>query len=234
MSEAKQNQEIQVRAGDFHAQGIEKIYNGIHRLTVLHGVDLHLKKGEMVAIVGASGTGKTTLLHILGTLDRPTKGKLFYHDQDVYAKNDIELSHFRNKTIGFVFQFHHLLPEFTAFENILMPGLISGKEKKQLHTEAMDLLERVELADRADHKTGELSGGEQQRIALARALIMKPALLLADEPTGNLDPKTGRKMFDLIRELNSSFSLTTVMVTHNHQLAAEMDRCLTLIDGKLV
>lgn len=218
---------------DFVAQGIEKIFNSFHNLQILKGIDLHLKNREMVAIVGASGTGKTTLLHILGTLDRPTKGKLIYQNQDVFAKNDTELSAFRNKKIGFVFQFHHLLSEFTAFENIMMPGLISGANKKQLRHDAMDLLDKVGLADRATHKTGELSGGEQQRVALARALIMKPSLLLADEPTGNLDPKTGRKMFDLICEINNAFSLTTVMVTHNLTLASELDRCLTLADGKL-
>jgi lipoprotein-releasing system ATP-binding protein len=217
----------------FHAEGIEKSFNSIHNLQILNGVDLHLQKGELVAIVGTSGTGKTTLLHILGTLDRPTRGKLVYRNENIFAKNDLELSIFRNKTIGFVFQFHHLLPEFTAYENIMMPGLIGGTNKKKLYEETMDLLEKVGLTNRAHHKMGELSGGEQQRVALARALIMKPALLLADEPTGNLDPKTGYKMFDLIRELNSSLSLTTVMVTHNHELAKEMDRCLTLADGKL-
>jgi len=217
----------------FVAQSIEKVYNGLHNLKILKGVDLCLRQGEMVAIIGASGTGKTTLLHILGTLDRPTDGKLFYKGEDVFARNDRALSDFRNKTIGFVFQFHHLLPEFSAYENILMPGLIGGTNRKQLHRDAMELLDQVGLADRADHKTGELSGGEQQRIALARALILKPVLLLADEPTGNLDPKTGYRMFELIRELNRSLSLTTVIVTHNHELAASMDRVLTLVDGRL-
>ena len=233
MTMIHQTEEKQVDNSEFIATGIEKSFNGIHNLQILNGIDLQLKKGELVAIVGASGTGKTTLLHILGTLDRPTKGKLIYQNEDVFAKNDIELSTFRNKTIGFVFQFHHLLPEFSAFENIMMPGLIGGINKKQLTNDTRDLLEKIGLSDRAQHKMGELSGGEQQRVALARALIMKPALLLADEPTGNLDPKTGYKMFDLIKELNSALSLTTVMVTHNHELAKEMDRCLTLADGKL-
>lgn len=223
----------QIHTDDFVAEGIEKSFNGIHNLQILNGVDLHLKKGELVSIVGTSGTGKTTLLHILGTLDRPSKGKFMYRDENVFAKDDLELSIFRNKTIGFVFQFHHLLPEFSAYENIMMPGLIGGTNKKKLSHDTMDLLDKVGLENRAHHKMGELSGGEQQRVALARALIMKPALLLADEPTGNLDPKTGYKMFDLIRELNSALSLTTVMVTHNHELAKEMDRCLTLADGKL-
>ncbi|MCK5226829.1 MAG: ABC transporter ATP-binding protein [Desulfobulbaceae bacterium] len=217
----------------FQAQGIEKIFNGRQQLAVLKGVDLTLDKGEMVAIVGTSGTGKTTLLHILGALDKPTAGTLLHNGKDIFAQNESELSAFRNKTIGFVFQFHHLLPEFTALENIMMPLMIAGENKKQIIDQASDLLKLVGLADRSRHKAGELSGGEQQRVALARALVMKPALLLADEPTGNLDPKTGDTMFELICELNRSYSLTTVMVTHNHRLANQLNRCLTLEDGKL-
>ena len=218
---------------DFVAKGIEKTFNGKQMLEVLKGVDITVARGEMVAIVGTSGTGKTTLLHILGTLDRPTKGSLFYKGEDVFLKNDSELSFFRNKTVGFVFQFHHLLPEFTALENIMIPGLISGLPKKELVDKAFDLITKVGLDQRTNHKVGELSGGEQQRIALARALIMQPAVLLADEPTGNLDPKTGHKVFELIQEINTTMALSTVMVTHNHELARQMDRCLTLSEGML-
>ena len=217
----------------FIAKGIEKNFNGKQLLEVLKGVDLTVKRGEMVAIVGTSGTGKTTLLHILGTLDRPTKGSLFYNGEDVFLKNDTELSFFRNKTVGFVFQFHHLLPEFTAQENVMIPGFISGLPKKELSEKAFSLLAKVGLDQRTNHKVGELSGGEQQRVALARALIMQPAVLLADEPTGNLDPKTGNKVFALIQEINSAMGLSTVMVTHNRDLAEQMDRRLTLRDGKL-
>lgn len=218
----------------FQALGIEKYYEEIgHRIDVLNGLDLLLDRGEMIAIVGASGTGKTTLLHILGTLDRPTTGTLLYGGEEVLNKNDIELSAYRNRTVGFVFQFHHLLPEFTALENVMMPGLIGGQEKTKMAEEAAAILEKVKLSDRIQHKVGELSGGEQQRVALARAIIMKPLLLLADEPTGNLDTKTGYKVFQLLQEMSAEYSLSAVMVTHNLELANEMNRCLTLADGKL-
>jgi lipoprotein-releasing system ATP-binding protein len=218
----------------FQAIGIEKYYEEVgHRINVLNGLDLQLDRGEMIAIVGASGTGKTTLLHILGTLDRPTTGTLLYGGEEVLNKNDIELSVYRNRTVGFVFQLHHLLPEFTALENVMMPGLIGGQEKTKMAEEAAAILEKVKLSDRIQHKVGELSGGEQQRVALARAIIMKPLLLLADEPTGNLDTKTGYKVFQLIQEMSAEYSLSAVMVTHNLELANEMNRCLTLADGKL-
>ena len=218
----------------YQAIGLEKYYEEVgHRINVLNGLDLHLGRGEMIAIVGASGTGKTTLLHILGTLDRPTTGTLLYGGEEVLNKNDIELSAYRNRTVGFVFQFHHLLPEFTALENVMMPGLIGGQEKTKMAEEAAAILEKVKLSDRIQHKVGELSGGEQQRVALARAIIMKPLLLLADEPTGNLDTKTGYKVFQLIQEMSAEYSLSAVMVTHNLELANEMNRCLTLADGKL-
>ncbi len=218
----------------FEARGVTKKFDSPTNLTVLDDVDLTLKRGEMISIIGASGTGKTTLLHILGALDRPSHGELLYHGKNVLTKNDADLSLFRNKTVGFVFQFHHLLPEFTAIENVMLPGFIAAKNQSEVLADANELLEKVEVGQRANHKVGELSGGEQQRVALARALIMKPALLLADEPTGNLDPKTGDKVFDLIRELNESLGLTTVMVTHNHDLARQMDRCLILADKKLM
>jgi len=218
----------------FQASGIEKYYEEVgHRIDVLNGVDLHLERGEMIAIVGASGTGKTTLLHILGTLDRPTAGTLLYGGEEVLNKNDIELSAYRNRTVGFVFQFHHLLPEFTALENVMMPGLIGGKEKAKMAEEAAAILEKVKLSDRIQHKVGQLSGGEQQRVALARAIIMKPLLLLADEPTGNLDIRTGYKVFQLLQEMSAEYSLSAVMATHNLELAGEMNRCLTLTEGKL-
>ena len=222
-------------SGAFQALGIEKYYEEVgHRIEVLKGVDLHLDRGEMIAIVGASGTGKTTLLHILGTLDRPTAGKLLYGGEEVFSKNDIELSAYRNRMVGFVFQFHHLLPEFTALENVMMPGLIARLEKTEMAEEAAVILEKVKLSDRMQHKVGQLSGGEQQRVALARAIIMKPLLLLADEPTGNLDTKTGYKVFQLLQEMSEEYSLSAVMATHNHDLAGEMNRCLTLTEGKLL
>ena len=218
----------------FQASGIEKYYEEVgHRVEVLTGVDLQLERGEMIAIVGASGTGKTTLLHILGTLDRPTAGTLLYGGEEVLNKNDIELSAYRNRTVGFVFQFHHLLPEFTALENVMMPGLIAGQEKAVMAEEAAVILEKVKLSERIQHKVGQLSGGEQQRVALARAIIMKPLLLLADEPTGNLDTKTGYKVFQLLQEMSAEYSLSAVMATHNLELASEMNRCLTLTEGKL-
>ena len=218
----------------YQAIGLEKYYEEVgHRIDVLNGLDLHLAKGEMIAIVGASGTGKTTLLHILGTLDRPTAGTLLYGGVEVLNKNDIELSAYRNKTVGFVFQSHHLLPEFTALENVMMPGLIGGQEKTKMAEEAAEILGKVKLSDRIQHKVGELSGGEQQRVALARAIILKPLLLLADEPTGNLDTKTGYKVFQLLQEMSAEYSLSAVMVTHNLELAGKMNRCLTLAEGKL-
>lgn len=219
---------------DFQARGISKTFvQGSTRLDVLKGVDLDLARGEMVAIVGTSGSGKTTLLQILGGLDRPTSGSMFYNNEDIFLKEDLKLSGFRNQTIGFVFQFHHLLPEFTALENAMMPGMIGGINNKELLDQAHNLLAQVGLANRTNHKIGELSGGEQQRVALARALIMKPALLLADEPTGNLDPATGNMVFELIRKINQEMGLITVMVTHNHELAKRMDRCLSLTEGVL-
>ena len=234
MQENKLQPQTSAGSAAFQAIAIEKYYEEVgHRIEVLKGLDLHLPKGEMIAIVGASGTGKSTLLHILGTLDRPTAGKLLYDNVEVLKKNDIELSAYRNRAIGFVFQFHHLLPEFTALENVMMPGLIAGHERKQMTEEAGEILAKVRLSERIYHKVGELSGGEQQRVALARAIIMKPILLLADEPTGNLDIKTGYKVFQLLQEMSAEYSLSAVMATHNLELAGEMNRCLTLAEGKL-
>ena len=235
MSEQKKNT-APPSAGQpyFQAIGIEKYYTDVgQQIDVLQGIDLQLHRGEMISIVGASGTGKTTLLHILGTIDQPTGGRLLYGGVDILAKNDTDLSDYRNKTVGFVFQFHHLLPEFTALENVMMPGLIAGFNRQKIADGAADILAKVKLSHRVKHKVGELSGGEQQRVALARAIIMKPSLLLADEPTGNLDTKTGYKVFQLLQEMSADFSLSAVMVTHNLELAEKMDRCLTLADGKL-
>ena len=200
---------------------------------VLQGVDLTVARGEMIAVVGASGSGKTTLLQILGTLALPSSGQLIFQDRNLANLSENELSHHRNLNVGFIFQFHHLLPEFTALENIMMPGLIRGMDRKILEKQAVHLLEQTNLTHRQTHRSGELSGGEQQRVALARALIMQPTLLLADEPTGNLDSTNGQRVFDMLQGLSRSLALSVVMVTHNQELADTMDRCLTLKDGQL-
>jgi lipoprotein-releasing system ATP-binding protein len=200
---------------------------------VLCGVDLALSRGERLAIVGASGSGKTTLLQILGCLDIADQGKLLFKDKNLTDLNENDLSLHRNTNVGFIFQFHYLLPEFSALENVMMPGLIAGLPKKKLKEKAMGLLNKVALDHRVEHRSGELSGGEQQRVALARALIMDPALLLADEPTGNLDSASGGQVFALLTNLCRTQSLSIIMVTHNMELAGSMDRCLTLVDGRL-
>lgn len=201
-------------------------------MEVLKGIDLLFFEGERAAIVGASGVGKTTLLHILGTLDRPSSGKVFYEGRDVFLLNERELSNFRNREIGFVFQFHHLLPEFSALENTMMPCLIQGMTRKEAIRRAEEILRLVGLQDRLTHKPGELSGGEQQRVAVARALVLEPKVLLADEPTGNLDTKTGESVFRLLIELNQMKGVTLIMVTHNMNLANQLPRQIRLIDGK--
>ena len=216
----------------FQAEDIAKSYNsGTDRLAVLKGINLTVETGEMTAIMGESGSGKTTLLQILGTLDQPTDGQIYLNDEPLLTKNAEELARFRNRSIGFIFQFHHLLPDFTALENVMMPALIAGKSKKEMIRPATELLEQVELGHRTTHKINQLSGGEQQRAALARALIMHPSLLLADEPTGNLDSRTGNVVFELLRSLCRDRSLSIIMVTHNNTLAKQMDRCLILKDG---
>jgi len=199
---------------------------------VLKGVDLTFSQGERASVVGASGVGKTTLLHVLGTLDRPTSGKVFYQGKDIYALNEKDLAQFRNREIGFVFQFHHLLPEFNALENTMMPCLIQGIPKKEAASRAEAILALVGLQERLTHKPGELSGGEQQRVAVARALVLEPKVLLADEPTGNLDTRTGESVFDLLSELNRIKGVTLVVVTHNLKLAEKLSRQIQLIDGK--
>lgn len=218
----------------FLAKNISKHFDsGDKRFDILKDINISIEAGEMVAIIGPSGTGKTTLLHLFGGLAKPDSGSMVCAGVDFAGKNDNDLAQFRNTTIGFVFQFHHLLPEFTALENTIMPGLIAGSNRKDLHEYASSLLNKVGLAGHEHQAVNELSGGEQQRVALARALVRKPALLLADEPTGNLDPETGMRVFDLLKNLNKDLNLTTVMVTHNHELARRMDRCLILQNGVL-
>jgi lipoprotein-releasing system ATP-binding protein len=206
--------------------------NGVKRVEVLKGVDIVFFQGERAAIVGASGVGKTTLLHILGALDRPTTGKVLYEGRDIFSLNEKELALFRNREIGFVFQFHHLLPEFNALENTMMPCLIQGIPKKEATFRAETILNSVGLRDRLSHKPGELSGGEQQRVAVARALVLEPKVLLADEPTGNLDTKTGESVFNLLQELNKIKGVTLIVVTHNLNLAGQLPRQIQLVDGK--
>ena len=207
--------------------------NGAKQVQVLKGIDLAVSPGDRVAIVGASGVGKTTLLHILGTLDRPTSGRVLYQGEDVFTRHERALAIFRNREIGFVFQFHHLLPEFSALENTLMPCLIQGLPKKEAASRAEAILTAVGLKDRLLHKPGELSGGEQQRVAVARAMVLEPKVLLADEPTGNLDTRTGESVFDLLQELNQVKGLTLIVVTHNSALARRMSRQIHLVDGRV-
>jgi lipoprotein-releasing system ATP-binding protein len=203
------------------------------QLEVLRGIDLDLDEREIVAIVGPSGAGKSTFLHILGTLDLPTTGTVKIAGVDITSISSGDLADLRNQRVGFVFQFHHLLPEFNALENVMMPGMIAGRNRKELEVRANKLLDEVGLASRATHRPGELSGGEQQRVALARALLMEPKLLLADEPTGNLDSATSKSIHDLFFEMNERHGTTIVIVTHNNELAQSMPRIVTLKDGKL-
>ena len=208
-------------------------YDGLTELPVLRGIDLEVKKAEIVAIVGASGVGKSTLLHLLGGLDRPTEGTIFYEGEDIFALNDQELDRFRNEEIGYVFQFHHLLPEFTALENVAMPGLIARQKSDVAHDRAKELLEYVGLGERLEHRPTELSGGERQRVAIARALVNQPKIVLADEPTGNLDQKTSEAVHDLLWTLNDQFNQTFIIVTHNQTLAQRADRLIQLVDGQV-
>ena len=216
------------------ARGLTRRYaGGGATITVLDGLDFAVRPGELCAVVGVSGSGKTTLLQILGSLDRPDEGELRFRGDDVLALADTALARHRNRNIGFIFQFHHLLPEFNALENVLMPARIAGRIDAKTTARARELLAAVGLDRRMTHRSGELSGGEQQRVALARALIMEPALVLADEPTGNLDAAAGQTVFELLQDLAKSRNLAVVMVTHNLDLAHAMDRCLTLKGGKL-
>ncbi|WNZ59421.1 ABC transporter ATP-binding protein [Myxococcus sp. MxC21-1] len=203
------------------------------RIDILRGVSLDIQRGELVSLVGASGAGKSTFLHVLGTLDAPAAGEVMFEDRAVFSMNDAEIAEFRNQTIGFVFQSHFLLPEFTALENVAMPALIRRQDRTAAYAYARELLERVGLGHRVDHRPGELSGGEAQRVALARALVLKPAVLLADEPTGNLDPATGEGIHQLLREVNREQGITAVVVTHNETLARSMPRRLRLAGGEV-
>lgn len=203
-------------------------------LPILKGVSLEVSQGEIVSIVGASGAGKSTLLHILGTLEKPDSGTLMIDQTNVFELSAKKLALFRNQKIGFVFQFHHLLPEFSAMENVCIPAWIAGTGKKEAMKRAMELLEILNLKDRAEHKPNELSGGEQQRVAIARALINNPAIVLADEPTGNLDSQNSKAIFDIINNLRNQLGQTFIMVTHNQELADLSDRALTMVDGKTI
>ncbi|CAM3239271.1 ABC transporter ATP-binding protein [Corallococcus sp. ZKHCc1 1396] len=203
------------------------------RIDVLRAVSLDIQAGELVSMIGASGAGKSTFLHVLGTLDAPAAGEVLFDGRSVFSMNDAEIAEFRNRTIGFVFQSHYLLPEFTALENVAMPALIQRRERAGAYTYARELLERVGLGSRVDHRPGELSGGEAQRVALARALVLKPAVLLADEPTGNLDPTTGEGIHQLLRDVNRDLGITAVIVTHNETLARSMPRRLRLAGGQV-
>jgi len=209
---------------------IEKSYG---TLKVLKGIDLEIPEGEVIAICGASGAGKSTLLHIIGTLDKPDKGEVFFDNISVFALNDQELSFFRNQNIGFVFQFHHLLPEFTAVENVALPAMIAGISKKDAIKKAQEMLQIMQLSDRLTHKPAQLSGGEQQRVAVARALINNPKVVLADEPSGNLDTEHARNLHQLFFDLRDQFKKTFVIVTHNEELANLSDRKIIIRDGKI-
>jgi lipoprotein-releasing system ATP-binding protein len=228
---------------------IDRLQKSFHtpagQLRVLKGIDASFNEAEMVGIIGVSGAGKSTFLHILGTLDRPTSGSIIYKADgqktegiDPFSLSNGELAVFRNRMIGFVFQFHYLLPEFTAIENVMMPGLISMgsrlKERKELYEKAGNLLNELGLYARKDHKPGELSGGEQQRVAVARALILEPRVVLADEPTGNLDAATGEDLFRLLMDINQKRSITFIIVTHNKSLSKRCHRTLEMVDGNLI
>ncbi|MXY99464.1 ABC transporter ATP-binding protein [Candidatus Poribacteria bacterium] len=222
--------ETLIRIVDLH----KSYYDGESELPVLRGIDFEVKTSELLAVVGASGVGKSTLLHIMGTLDRPTAGQVIYGDQDVFTLQDTELARFRNKEVGFVFQFHHLLPEFNALENVAMAALITAPGNKAIYEEAAALLEYVGLAERLSHYPSQLSGGERQRVAIARALINKPKVVLADEPTGNLDRRSSEAVHELLWDLNAKARQTFVIVTHNSELAEQVDRVVQLVDGKVV
>ena len=215
------------------ATNLTKAYGDRHPITVLDSLDLTVGRGEKVVIVGQSGVGKSTLLHILGALDHPSSGEVFFDGEDLSGFDERQLAAFRNREIGFIFQFHHLLPDFTALENTMMPALVGGKGREEASGSARKVLEQMGLADRLTHKPGELSGGEQQRVAVARAVVQSPRAVFADEPTGNLDPATADDVHRLLLELNEAHGITLVLVTHNERLAALADRTLRLHEGRL-
>jgi lipoprotein-releasing system ATP-binding protein len=212
----------------------KRFATGERTIEVLRGIDFTLEAGDRVAIVGQSGIGKSTFLHVLGGLDKPTAGSVQFRGEDLFAKSPDELAAFRNQALGFVFQFHPLLPEFSAVENVMMPGLLRGLGFAEMRERAAKVLREVELAERLDHRVGKLSGGERQRVALARALVLEPTLVLADEPTGNLDPETGGRIGELLLEMNRTRGTALVVVTHNERLAARLGRTLTMKAGTLV
>jgi len=215
-----------------HAEGLTMTYqSGLNELTIFADVSFDIQKGECVAVVGASGAGKSTLLHLLGGLDRPTKGKVYFQGQNVFDLSERDLAEFRNRELGFVWQQASLLPEFTALENVAMPLYVRGMDRTQANGQAADLLKEVGLSERATHRAGELSGGEQQRVSLARALVGRPKVLLADEPTGNLDERTGEQVAGLLKDLHKSHGLTSMIVTHNLRFAQGCDRVLQLEKG---
>lgn len=216
------------------AKRLHKVYEkGSVKLEVLHDVNLQIQEGESLVIVGASGAGKSTLLHILGGIDSPTSGEVLYRGENLFKKSEPDRASFRNLTLGFVFQFHHLLPLFTACENVMFPCLIAGWSKKEAKKVALEGLKKVGLEKRAFHRPQELSGGEQQRVALARALVLKPKIIMADEPTGNLDTETSRKVFHEMLELHEELKTTLIVVTHNDELAAQFRRKVFIQDGKI-
>lgn len=207
---------------------------GDNRIDVLKGLNLKLEQGDTLAIVGESGAGKSTMIHILGGLEKPSAGTILYSGKDIYSMKARELAFFRNREIGLVFQFHQLLPEFSALENVMIPALIARMSRKESSARAADLLDKVGLSHRLKHKPGELSGGEQQRVAIARALVMKPKVIIADEPTGNLDSKTSDEITTLINDLNIEIGITIIMVTHNEKLASKMGKKILVRDGRLI
>lgn len=215
--------------------GLWKVFETVGgRVEALKGIDLNISDGETLAVVGVSGSGKSTLLHILGTLERPSEGKVAYGGENIFKRSDREIAAFRNNEIGFVFQFHYLLPEFSALENVMMPCLIKGIDTEQAKEMAAEILVKVGLAERLEHRPGELSGGEQQRVAIARAVVLKPKVILADEPTGNLDKDTGDSILDLFLMLNREYGITSVLVTHNMEIASRLNRRIRLSDGSIV
>ena len=227
MNETKQNILLE-------AQGINRIYyQGKEELRVLKDINLKIEKSQITSIVGPSGAGKSTLMHILGGLDRPDKGRVFFNGRDIYELSDNKLSRLRNQKIGFVFQFYHLLPEFSALENVILPGLIARKKKQELEKKGLGLLRDVGLEERVSHRPSELSGGEQQRVAIARAMINEPEIILCDEPTGNLDSDNSQRMMDLIKDLNKKNEQTFVLVTHEEQTAACANRTVKIVDGEI-
>ncbi len=209
-------------------------YSTMSKIEILRDASFDVFKGETIAITGASGIGKSTLLNIIGTLDRPDSGRVYFKNNDILSWNDEKIAEFRNRKIGFVFQFHYLIQGLTALENVMVPGFIARKNKKTVEKAGLNVLERVGLGKRVFHRVEDLSGGEQQRVALARALVMNPDVLLADEPTGNLDQKNSHSVHELIDELNTELGMTIIVVTHNNDLAGKMKKNLSLMDGKII